>query len=179
MNANVTLKNGPTHAPVANTGATLFSMNGAPLLAEGASFDGLAAAENLWLSLKVYSSGGENAFHAHTVEDHAFVVLQGCGNFYFPDGTSQLVSRFEGIMIPKGIYYRFEADEAENLVMIRVGGAQRTTKGVPTIFKSCQPDELKGTTRDLDGSEKDGRAAKTGTPSKPIVPIPGRYFPGG
>ena len=166
MNANVTLKNGPTHTQLANTGATLFSMNGA----EGASFDGLAAAENLWLSLKVYSSGGENAFHAHTVEDHAFVVLQGCGKFYFPDGTSQLVSRFEGIMIPKGIYYRF---------MIRVGGAQRTTKGVPTIFKSCQPEELKGATRDLDGSEKDGRSSKTGTPSKPIVPIHGRYFPGG
>lgn len=179
MNQHASFKHGPTHTPVADTGATMFSMNGAPLLSEGASFDGLAAAENLWLSLKVYSSGGENAFHAHTIEDHAFVVMQGCGTFYFPDGVSQLVTRFEGIMIPKGIFYRFEADEAENLVMLRVGGAQRTTQGAPAVFKSCQPDELKGTTKDLDGSEKDGSAPKTGTPSKPIIPIPGRYFPGG
>lgn len=179
MNMHAPVKKGPTHAPVGETGATMFSMHGTPLLSEGASFDGLATAENLWLSLKVYSSGGENAFHAHTKEDHAFVVMQGKGVFHFPDGATQVVTQFEGIMIPKGIHYRFEADEAENLVLLRVGAAQRSTTGVPEIFKSSQPAELKGTTRDFDGSEKDGRAAKTGTPAKPIVAIPGRFFPEG
>ena len=179
MNMRAAVTKGPTRASVGATGATMFSMHGTPLLSEGASFDGLAAAENLWLSLKVYSSGGENAFHAHTVEDHAFVVMQGRGTFHFPDGATQTVTQFEGILIPKGIHYRFEADEAENLVLLRVGGAQRKTQGVPVLSKSCQPAELKGTTRDFDGSEKDGAAAKTGTPSKPIVPIPGRFFPEG
>jgi mannose-6-phosphate isomerase-like protein (cupin superfamily) len=176
MNAITPIKPGPTHAPVGGTGASIFTMTGAPLLSEGASFDGLAAAENLWLSLKVYSSGGENAFHAHTLEDHAFIVLQGRATFHFPDGTTQDVTKFQGVMLPKGVAYRFEADEAENLVLLRVGAAQRKTQGVPRIDKSSMPDELKGTTFDLDGALKDGRAAKTGTPAKPIVPIPGRYF---
>ena len=180
MNMNAPIKLGPSTSAIGSTGASVFSMHGAPLLSEGASFDGLASSENLWLSLKVYSSGGENAFHAHTVEDHAFVVMQGRGTFHFPDGTTQTVQQFEGVMVPKGVHYRFEADEAENLVLLRIGGAQRKTQGVgDVIAKRGFPDELKGTTFDLDGSEKDGRSAKTGTPSKSIVPIPGRYFPNG
>ena len=164
MNIAVTPPKGPTNAPIGTTGASMFSMRGAPLLSDGASFDGLAAAENLWLSLKVYSSGGENAFHAHTAEDHAFVVMQGRGTFHFPDGTTQDVKQFEGIMLPKNVYYRFEADPESNLVLLRIGAMQRTTEWV------------KGKTLDLDGSLKDGRNPKTGTPSRPIVPIPGRFF---
>ena len=37
--------------------------------------------------------------------------------------------------------------------------------------------ELAGTTFDDDGGKKDGRAAKTGTPSHKIVRIPGKFFP--
>ena len=176
MNIAVTPPKGPTNAPIGTTGASMFSMRGAPLLSDGASFDGLAAAENLWLSLKVYSSGGENAFHAHTAEDHAFVVMQGRGTFHFPDGTTQDVKQFEGIMLPKNVYYRFEADPESNLVLLRIGAMQRTTEGVGTLERRGFPAELKGKTLDLDGSLKDGRNPKTGTPSRPIVPIPGRFF---
>jgi hypothetical protein len=182
---NAPVKVGPTHAPIGDTGASVFSMRGAPLLSEGASFDGLAAAENLWLALKVYSSGGENAFHQHTQEDHAFVVMQGKGRFYFTKGegepvSSQEIAQYEGVMIPKGIAYRFEADPAQNLVLLRIGAAQRKTQGVGDLGPSHgAPAELKGTTFDLDGSAKDGRNPKTGTPAKPIVSIPGRFFPEG
>ncbi len=179
MNINVPVQKGPTNTPIGTTGASMFSMHGTPLLSDGASYDGLAAAENLWLSLKVYSSGGENAFHAHTQEDHAFVVMQGRGTFHFPDGSTQDVIQFQGIMLPKGVNYRFEADEAENLVLLRIGAAQRKTEGVAPLSKRGSPAELKGTVFDLDGSEKDAKAAKTGTPSRPIVPIPGRFFPNG
>jgi quercetin dioxygenase-like cupin family protein len=175
MNMNAPIKTGPTNAPIGKTGASVFSMHGTPLLSDGASYDALASAENLWMSLKVYSSGGENAFHQHMAEDHAFVVMQGKGTFHFPDGTTKEVVQFEGVMIPKGVPYRFEADEAENLVLLRVGGGQRTTQG--GFGKHGAPDELKGTIFDLDGSEKDGSNPKTGTPSRPIVPIPGRFFP--
>src|SRR4051812_45102857 len=111
MNVNVTVRKRPAHGPIGDTGASVFSMC-ASLLSEGASYDGLAAAENLWLGLKVYSSGGENAFHAHMLEDHAFVVLQGKAVFYFPDGTTKVVTKFDGVMVPKGVNYRFVADEA-------------------------------------------------------------------
>lgn len=178
MNINVPIKTGPTTTPIGNSGATRFSMRGAPLLSDGASYDGLANAENLWLSLKVYSSGGENALHVHTVEDHAFICLQGRGTFHFGDGSTSDVIQYEGIMIPKGVSYRFEADEKENLVLLRVGAAQRKTQGVrPVTEGHGTPAELKGTTFDADGSEKDGRNPKTGTPAKPLVPIPGRFFP--
>jgi quercetin dioxygenase-like cupin family protein len=177
MNMMAPIRRGPTNEPIGDTGATSFSMLGTSLLSDGASFDGLAAAENLWLSLKVYSSGGENAFHRHSVEDHAFVVMQGRGTFHFPDGTKKIVERFQGVMLPKGVAYRFEADPAENLVLLRVGGAQRKTEGVGDLDKGHgAPAELRGTTFDLDGSLKDGRSPKTGTPSRPIVPIPGKYF---
>ncbi len=163
--------------PVGETGASKFTMRGLPLLSEGASFDALANAENLWLSAKVYSSGGENALHIHTLEDHAFVILKGKATFHFADGTQQEAIQFEGVMIPKGIAYRFEADPGENLVLLRVGAAQRTTTGLGPLVKSASPLELKDTTIDYDGSVKDGRDPKTGTPSKPIIPIPGAFFP--
>src|SRR5665213_337103 len=87
MNANVTPGAAPKRETIGASGATKFSMRGLPLLSDGASFDALATADNLWLSVKVYSSGGENALHKHTVEDHAFVVLQGRGTFHFDDGS--------------------------------------------------------------------------------------------
>jgi len=163
---------------IADTGASKFTMRGLPLLSEGASFDALANAENLWLSAKVYSSGGENALHIHTLEDHAFIVLKGKATFHFADGSSQEAIQFEGVMIPKGIAYRFEADPSENLVLLRVGAAQRTTTGLGPLVKSAAPLELRNTTIDHDdGGIKDGSAAKTGTPAKPIIPIPGAFFP--
>ncbi len=55
----------------------VFSMRNLPLLEQGTSYDPLATAENLCAAVKVYASGGENAFHAHGGEDHAFIVLQG------------------------------------------------------------------------------------------------------
>jgi mannose-6-phosphate isomerase-like protein (cupin superfamily) len=167
----------PKKEAVGTTGATKFSMRGMPLLSGGASFDGLATAENLWLAVKVYSSGGENALHAHTVEDHAFVVLQGKATFHFAGGLTSEVLQYEGVMIPKGCLYRFQADEAQNLVLLRIGAAQRKTTGIDKLQKHGSPIELMGTTFDDDGGKKDGRAAKTGTPSQKIVRIPGKFFP--
>jgi mannose-6-phosphate isomerase-like protein (cupin superfamily) len=177
MDTSLSTHIGPTNDKIADTGAAKFSMRGMPLLSQGASFDAVATAENLWLAIKVYSSGGENALHAHTVEDHAFVVLQGKATFFFKDGHSCEAKQYEGVMIPKGTLYRFQADEAENLVLLRIGAAQRKTQGIDKLQKHGSPMELKGTTYDEDGSEKDGTAAKTGTPSLPIIQIPGKFFP--
>lgn len=164
-------------SPAAKNGALKFSARGLPLLSAGASFDSLATAENLWLSVKVYSSGGENALHKHMREDHAFVVLAGKATFHFGDGSSCEALPFEGVMLPKGTLYRFEASPEQNLVLLRIGAAQRQTTGIDDLQKHGSPMELKGHTYDEDGSHKDGRAPKTGTPSQKLVPVPGKLFP--
>ena len=69
MEAELLERIGPTREAVGTSGATMFSMRQMPILSQGASFDAVATAENLWLSIKVYSSGGENALHIHTRED--------------------------------------------------------------------------------------------------------------
>ena len=176
MNINVPTRNGPKIQKIGETGASKFSMRGVSLLADGASADPMATAENLWISVKVYSSGGENALHIHTTEDHSFVVMQGKATFHFGDGSSQVARQFEGVMLPKGVSYRFEADEAENLVLLRIGAAQRTTTGAVAMMNTGAPAELKGKTIDADGGLKDASDPKTGTPSRPIVPLPGKFF---
>lgn len=164
-------------APKMADSATKFSMRGLPLLTQGASFDPVATADNLWLSVKVYASGGENALHYHSVEDHAFVVLQGRATFHFGDGSSCEALPFEGVMLPKGTPYRFEAGEEENLVLLRIGGAQRKNLALRDLQPHGNPVELKGTTYDADGSLKDARDPKTGTPALPIVRAVGKFFP--
>jgi mannose-6-phosphate isomerase-like protein (cupin superfamily) len=164
------------HPAIATT-AEKFSLRGLPLLAQGASFDAVATADNLWLSVKVYASGGENALHQHSREDHAFLVLQGRAVFYFGDGSSCEALPFEGVMLPKGTPYRFEAGEEENLVLLRIGGAQRHDLDNRNLQRHGSPMELKGTTYDIDGTKKDARDPKTGTPALPIIPRPGEFFP--
>jgi mannose-6-phosphate isomerase-like protein (cupin superfamily) len=167
----------PKADAIGTSGATKYSMRGLPQLSQGASFDALATAENLWLSVKVYSSGGENALHVHTVEDHSFVVLQGRATFYFGDGSTCEALQYEGVMIPKGTAYRFQASEEENLVLLRIGGAQRKTKGISELQKHGTPIELKGSTFDEDGTVKNGRGGVKKTPNPPIVRVPGKFFP--
>ena len=81
----------------------------------------------LWLSLKVNAEGGENALHAHVQEEHAFIVLEGEVTFFDREGAGKILKKYEGIMIPKGAYYRYLNTGVENLFLLRVGaklGAQ-------------------------------------------------------
>ena len=156
-----------------------FSMRGLPLLAQGTANHPMATVDNLWLSVKVYASGGENALHAHMVEDHAFVVLQGRATFFFEDGSSCEVLPFEGIMLPKGAQYKFEAGVEENLVLLRMGGAQRKTQGTAELRDTGGPMELKGNTIIAGGIVKNGREARKGTPSYDVIAKPGQFFPKG
>lgn len=154
-----------------------FSLRGLPLLAQGTSNHVMGRAENLWLSAKVYAKGGENISHAHPKEDHGFMVLQGHATFHFEDGSIVEADPFEGVMLPKGVYYWFEASEGENLVLLRMGGAQRTTEGLSDFKDSGAPDEIRGTSVLADGSMKNGREARRGTLSYEVVTLPGRFFP--
>ena len=100
---------------------TVFSLK-AQMLDQGRTDTVLAATEDLSVRLKIYASGGENELHAHVDEDHIFVILQGSARFYGPDNETVDLKAYQGIMMPKGIWYRFQASSSnECLVMLRIG----------------------------------------------------------
>ncbi len=156
--------------------ATVFSMRNLPLLEQGTTYDPLATAENLWAAVKVYASGGENALHSHGGEDHVFIVLQGKATFTFADGATQVVSTHQGVMIPKNVQYKFEADEAENLVLLRVGGGERAVKGLEHLTPFGTPKDVVQQTTFGDGYVKDGSLAKNGETAKKRVYAQGKLF---
>ncbi len=154
-----------------------YTMRGTQLLSSGMTTIPLAAAKNLWLASKVYSRGGENSLHAHAYEDHSFFVLQGAAVFEYGDGSSERVEKFEGVMLPKGVVYRFQAQGGENLVMLRIGSAQigddwsgETKEGSPIEIRVAL---------DEHGQPIKTKEAKGRTVAEPIVPISGKTFPQG
>ena len=93
----------------------------AQLLDQGRTNTALASTDNMWATLKVYASGGENGLHTHPNEDHTFIVLQGSARYYDADGGTTDVGKHEGVMLPAGTYYWFEATSEEPLVLVRIG----------------------------------------------------------
>jgi mannose-6-phosphate isomerase-like protein (cupin superfamily) len=69
--------------------------------------------------------GGENGLHAHTDEDHIFVVLQGEAQFRGLDGLLPVLKKNQALMLPKGCFYSFSNESAEPLVMIRFGAKDK------------------------------------------------------
>ena len=93
----------------------------AQLPEQGRTNQVMAASSQLNVVLKTYASGGENELHAHTNEDHLFVVMQGSATFYGPGGEFRVVNLHEGVVLPRGVLYRFVANGPEPLVLLRVG----------------------------------------------------------
>ncbi|WP_321794889.1 cupin domain-containing protein [Caballeronia sp. J97] len=90
----------------------------------------LGASPYMNVVLKTYASGGENEIHAHTNEDHVFVVLQGGATFFGPRGEERSVQKNDCVLVPSGALYSFHANEGEPLVMLRVGAAIDPTQDV-------------------------------------------------
>lgn len=155
--------------------AVRFSMRGEPLLASGATMRSLGTAANLWAHVKVYSSGGENGMHCHDVEDHCFVVLQGEATFEFRDGSTFIARPFEGVMLPKGTFYRFRANPVGNLVLIRAGGAQVTAPD-DIDPRYGVPREIAMQRIGVDNQYFDGAFAANGAHSQPTEVLPHQFF---
>jgi mannose-6-phosphate isomerase-like protein (cupin superfamily) len=93
-----------------------------PYLTQGRTTDMRARTDLMTVAVKVYAEGGENGMHCHTTEDHTFIVVEGQATFRVDtDDNVKVVNKWEGIMLPKGVYYRFESTGDENLVLIRAG----------------------------------------------------------
>jgi mannose-6-phosphate isomerase-like protein (cupin superfamily) len=142
-----------------------------PLLSAGRSHRVIASTGNgaeraMNIAIKCYAEGGENVFHAHGGEDHTFIVLAGRAVFHQPDLKSTELGRNEGILIPAGALYKFEAVAGEPLVMMRVGNVYKPVEGSEELVESDRvaPDgtQLLGFSKEnlhLDG-----------------VPIPGAFY---
>ena len=119
-----------------NDEPTVFKMS-AQLLDQGRTDTPLCATDGMTARLKVYASGGENALHAHPHEDHMFIVLQGSAEFFDSEGELAKLDSHEGIMLPKGSFYRFHATSDEPLVLLRVGTPNQSPKLSPNRIDSA------------------------------------------
>lgn len=148
------------------------TLHGTQLLSDGTTTSALAVSESLWLHVKVYSSGGENSFHEHPDEDHAFVVLQGAARFETADGAAWELAQYDGLLVPRGVFYRFESGADENLVLLRAGGGVRD-HAIEQDPDFPSPMMARFGT---DSRPQAGDAPENRTASRPPVPLPGRTF---
>lgn len=124
----------------------------AQLLDQGRTDTPLAATDGLTVRLKVYASGGENELHAHTQEDHTFIVLQGSATFYGPDDETVDLGAYEGIMLPKGNFYWFTATSEEPLVLLRIG--------TPNRHKMREPYRINRDGSPMEGDSKENKSVE-------------------
>ena len=157
---------GPGDAMVALTEALpqVFTLR-APLLERGRQDTPLFDGELLWGHLKLYAEGGENDLHAHPLEEHIFLVLDGEATFF--DGREQrtVVKKYQGIHLPKGAMYRFRSTGKVNLVMIRVGAGSNARR-------PGKQDERTGP----DGKAMPSNPGQAKTAHAVTVPVPGKFF---
>jgi mannose-6-phosphate isomerase-like protein (cupin superfamily) len=92
-----------------------------PYMKQGRVTQLVAETANMWIHTKVNAEGGENEIHKHIDEDHAFIVLEGQMSVFDENGGEIEVKQHQGVMIPKGAYYRYLNTGEGNLVVIRVG----------------------------------------------------------
>jgi mannose-6-phosphate isomerase-like protein (cupin superfamily) len=116
---------------IANAPPAEFFKLRSELLKQGRTNQIVADTGNLWANLKVYASGGENGLHNHTDQDHFHLVLNGKACFHGPRGEEKICGPYEGVMLPSGSYYRFEAVSDEPLILLRVGAKTDPTAEHP------------------------------------------------
>lgn len=99
-----------------------------PYMKQGRVTQLVAETENMWIHTKINYEGGENEIHCHLDEDHSFIVLEGQMSVFDEKGNEQKIEKYQGIMIPKGAYYRYLNTGSENLVVLRVGAGVKGQK---------------------------------------------------
>lgn len=111
-----------------NPGVPSFFKLKARLPLQGRTDTPVAATDDMTVVLKTYAATGENELHAHTTEDHTFIVLQGRANFYGPKGEVKTIVVNEGVMLPRGTFYWCRAEGETPLVKVRVGSTRHDPK---------------------------------------------------
>ena len=139
--------------------ASFFSLE-SPLLAQGRLDNIVARTPLMKITVKVYASGGENALHKHLYEDHSFIVLQGEATFHIGEEDAvKVLTKYEGVMLPRGVLYWFQSSAPENLVMLRVGAAEKWG-GDGRAFPDGRP---------FAGNSPENKQTE-------VIPLPGQFF---
>jgi mannose-6-phosphate isomerase-like protein (cupin superfamily) len=139
--------------------AQFFNLD-SPLLAQGRFDNKVARTDLMTMIVKVYASGGENALHMHPYEDHSFVILQGEATFHIGEEDEvRVLTKYEGVMLPRGVCYWFLSSAPENLVMLRVGAAEKWPED-GRAFPDGRP---------FAGNSKENKRVE-------MIPIPGEFF---
>jgi mannose-6-phosphate isomerase-like protein (cupin superfamily) len=120
-------------------------------------------AETDLMTFRIHCSApgiGENALHAHTKEDHIFVVLDGTAQFNTGrDGKTVMnAEKNHAVVLPAGSYYQFCNSGQTPPVMARIGA------GSDKADQRLNPD----------GSTIPGRTHEQGA-AKPVL-IEGAFF---
>ena len=140
--------------------AEIFSLKTA-YLSKGRITSLVAETDDLWIHTKINAEGGENALHTHTAEDHAFIVLEGEVTFFDEQGNETVLKPYQGIMIPRGAYYRYLNTGSGNLMVVRVGAGAKPKGGEGT--------RIGPNGRALHSNSAENKHVEP-------VPIPGKFF---
>jgi mannose-6-phosphate isomerase-like protein (cupin superfamily) len=134
-----------------------------PYMKQGRVTQLVAETANMWIHTKINAEGGENEIHAHLDEDHSFIVLEGEMSVFDEKGNELQVKQYQGVMIPKGAYYRYLNTGSGNLVVIRIGAG---VKGQPQGGEEMRV-------------RPDGRPLAAGSVENKTLPpieMPGKFF---
>ena len=123
MQASAAAKKDKEEKPKAYT----FSLR-TPYMKQGRITQLVAETDNMWIHTKINYEGGENEIHTHLDEDHSFIVLEGQMSVFDENGGEMKVGKYQGVMIPKGAYYRYLNTGEGNLVVIRIGAGIKGQK---------------------------------------------------
>src|SRR6266508_4631808 len=100
--------------------AQLFSLK-TPYMQQGRVTQLVAETPNMRIHTKINAEGGENELHTHLAEDHSFIVLEGEMTVFDEKGNEMVVKPYQGVLLPKGAYYRYLNTGDGNLVVLRIG----------------------------------------------------------
>ena len=140
----------------------MFSLK-TPYMQQGRVTQLVAETPNMWIHTKINAEGGENEIHTHLAEDHSFIVLEGQMSVFDEKGNEMKVNQYQGVMIPKGAYYRYLNTGAGNLVVLRIGAGVRN-KPAAGEAKRVRPDG-----REILGGSVENK-------SLPPIEAPGKFF---
>jgi mannose-6-phosphate isomerase-like protein (cupin superfamily) len=110
--------------PMETPKAQKFSLR-TPYMKQGRITQLVAETENMRIHTKINYEGGENEIHTHLDEDHSFIVLEGQMSVFDEKGNELKIEKYQGVMLPKGAYYRYLNTGKDNLVVLRIGAAVR------------------------------------------------------
>jgi mannose-6-phosphate isomerase-like protein (cupin superfamily) len=141
--------------------AKLFSLK-TPYMKQGRVTQLVAETPNMWIHTKINAEGGENEIHAHRDEDHSFIVLEGEMSVFDEKGNEIRVKPYQGILLPKGAYYRYLNTGKGNLVVLRIGAGVRNKPQAGAM--RVRPDG-----REILGGSVENK-------SLPPIESPGKFF---